>query len=606
LVRESGDDGDSAAMLGNLRNLIAARVSHVLDLTGPALAVDTACSSALVALHLARRSLNDGECDIAIVAGVNLNLTPMSHRLLGAAQALSPTGRCRAFSDDADGFVPGEGGAAIVLARTAEARRRGDSLLAVVRGSAVNNDGGSLSLLAPNPLRQREVIADAYRTVGVDPDTVSYVECHGTGTAIGDPVEIRSLKYVFARKEGKRPLRVGSVKTNLGHLLNAAAMPGLVKVVLSLQHGQLPPSLHFSPSSRFDQAAPGIEVVAEPIGWEGPRTAGVNAFGFGGTNAHAILEAAEPSEPPSGPAERPGAALLTLSARTAPALRAAAARLAEHLRENPHLDEADVCASASTARDDGPHRLAVLATGELANQLTRAESTHLTRAPRVAFVFPCQDTGIRNLARALHDEITAGAVLTELSAQLGRINGRTLSEWSHTEHSAPLSTEVLQSMLVACGIAVSQQLAEWGVRPDAVLGHSVGELTAACVSGRLTPEDVVSFAATRGRLVADLADPGAMLAVGADQGDVEPVLGDDVWVAAVNGTRRIVLAGTCAGIERVRVSLHQERVPMRQLSVSHAFHTPLLEALRAPLAEAATFLTVAEPVIPQLSTVPAE
>ena len=329
LLRADSDvTGEPAALVGNLRNLIPARVAQALDLTGPAIAVDTACSSALVALHLAVRSLRERECDLAVVGGVNLNLTPTGHRLLAAAGALSATGRCRVFAADADGFVPGEGGAALVLARVDDARAAGDGLLALVRGTAVNNDGRSLSLLAPNPLRQREVVAQAYRDSGVDPTIVSYVEAHGTGTELGDPVEVRSLAYAFPPRPDGRPRLLGSVKSNLGHLLNAAGMPALVKVILALRHRQLPPSLHVgTPSPRLDLAGAGFEVATGAQDWvddDGPLTAGVNAFGFGGTNAHAILQEADPAPAPQQAAGATIAGppyLLTCSAATEVALR---------------------------------------------------------------------------------------------------------------------------------------------------------------------------------------------------------------------------------------------------------------------------------------------
>ncbi|GLY07126.1 hypothetical protein Acsp01_75050 [Actinoplanes sp. NBRC 101535] len=354
----------ATTLTGVLRNLTAARVAHLLDLRGPAVAIDTACSSALVALHYARLSLAAGDCDIAVVGGVNLLLTDTAETLLGAAQALSPTGRCRAFDADADGFVPGEGGAAIVLTRLGQSET--DQVLAVVRGTAVNNDGRSLSLLAPNPLRQREVIVDAYRQSGVDPAEVGYVEAHGTGTAVGDPIEVRSLAHAFAAQ----PLLLGSVKTNIGHLLNAAGMPALLKVILALRHGELPPSLHHHrPSPHADLAGAGFTVVTSRRPWSG-TVAAVNSFGFGGTNAHAILAAAPGDR--SG-AVSPGAAagphLVTVSARSAAALRVLARELAEFVRDHPEIPEADIGASASTARDDAPYRIAVVADGDLAARL---------------------------------------------------------------------------------------------------------------------------------------------------------------------------------------------------------------------------------------------
>jgi acyl-CoA synthetase (AMP-forming)/AMP-acid ligase II/3-oxoacyl-(acyl-carrier-protein) synthase/acyl carrier protein len=372
------------AMVGNLRNLVAARVAHRLDLSGPALTVDTACSSSLVALHLARRSLDAGECDLAVVGGVSLNLTPTSHRLLDAAQALSATGRCRAFSADADGIVLGEGAAALVLQPVDRCRAAGDRVLAVVRGSAVNNDGRSLSLLAPNPLHQEAVIVDAYRDAGIDPATVGYVEAHGTGTAVGDPIEARSLMRAFPRPEGPEPRWLGSVKTNIGHLLNAAGMPSLVKVVLALQHRELPAvaALRF-PGHGLRPGVAGFELVTRTRPWEaaGPRRAGVNGFGFGGTNAHVILEEAPDaaSAPQGGPAPAEvlaggggppdGPRLLTLSAASEGALRAVVADLARYVAAHPDLDEGDVCASASTARDDAVHRVALVVDGDLAGRL---------------------------------------------------------------------------------------------------------------------------------------------------------------------------------------------------------------------------------------------
>ncbi|MFV2087857.1 amino acid adenylation domain-containing protein [Micromonospora sp. LOL_021] len=421
LLRTGPDTGGQpAALVGNLRNLIPARVAQALDLTGPAIAVDTACSSALVALHLAVRSLRERECDLAVVGGVNLNLTPTGHRLLAAAGALSATGRCRVFAADADGFVPGEGGSALVLARVDDARAAGDELLALVRGTAVNNDGRSLSLLAPNPLRQREVIVQAYRDSGVDPAMVSYVEAHGTGTELGDPVEVRSLAYAFPPRPDGRPRLIGSVKSNLGHLLNAAGMPSLVKVVLALRHRQLPPSLHVdNPSPRLDLAAAGFEVVSGAQDWidDGPLTAGVNAFGFGGTNVHAILQEAAPAPAPqqtvSAPqqaAEAAGAGpyLLTCSAATEAALRQSLQDLAAHLDAHPELDPGDVCATVNTARDDRPHRVAVVgdSTAGLAAALAAAASgpvTEVVRRPRTAVVRPGDEAGPAAICRRLAD-----------------------------------------------------------------------------------------------------------------------------------------------------------------------------------------------------------
>ncbi|MFJ7327827.1 amino acid adenylation domain-containing protein [Streptomyces cyaneofuscatus] len=602
-----------ATLTGNLPSLIAARVSQCLDLDGPALAVDTACSSGLVALHLARRSLLDGECDLAVVGGVNLHLTSTGHRLLEGVQALSPTGRSRAFSADADGFVPGEGGAAIVLTRLDAARATDDSVLAVVRGTAVNNDGRSMSLMAPNPLRQREVIARAYEAAGVDPASVTYVEAHGTGTAVGDPIELRSLAHAFPVRADGEPRLLGSVKTNIGHLLNAAALPSLVKVVLALGHRRLPPSLHHaSPSPGLAPA--GFSVVTEAREWTsaGPLVAGINAFGFGGTNAHAVLEEA----PPRAPYElvEAGPHLLTLSARSADGLREAADRLAAHLDEHPELDEGDVCLSASTSRDDGPHRLAVVAHGDLRARLAASVSgVESVARSRLVFLFPGQGAQFPGRDRALYRTAPVFRdTLDEASALLGPVCGRPLTDWGLDPEADPEAlamTEVAQPLLVASGVALARQLREWGVEPDAVAGHSVGEIAAACAGGVLTLRDAVRFAAERGRLMGAFTEPGAMIAVRGSEEAVAAVVAEadgDLSVAAYNGPGLQVLSGSVLGVERAVRDLDALGIPVRRLRVSRAFHSPLMRPVAERLADAARALTLHEPSVPLMSTVTAE
>ncbi|MFG2803702.1 amino acid adenylation domain-containing protein [Streptomyces pseudovenezuelae] len=643
LTAAAGGDlaGHPAALTGNLPNLIAARVSQALDLNGPALAVDTACSSALVALHLARRSLLAGECDLAVVGGVNLSLTPTGHRLLEATGALSPTGRCRAFTADADGFVLGEGGATIVLARLDDARAAGDPVLALVRGTAVNNDGHSLGLLAPTPRGQREVIGRAYAECGVDPADVSYVEAHGTGTPIGDPVEAQSLGQAFPPRADGAPRLVGSVKANLGHLLNAAGMPALVKVVLALSHRRLPPSPGATaPAPFLERSAPGFRLAAGDEEWTGvkgrPLTAGVNSFGFGGTNAHAILEEA-PDDAVEGAAASAaipeaeatdGPHLLTLSARTEGGLRVAAAELAAYVRAHPDLDEGDVCATVNTARDEGPYRLAVVTQarqGDLARKLEDSMAevaaaavpspVGLTTAPvrtrsRTVFVLPGQGTRWGTAGRELYRSAAVFRdLLDEASSLTGPVLGRSLAAWCLDEQADPTDlarTEVAQPLLVAFGVALAGQLAAWGVAPDAVVGHSVGEITAACIAGALSPAEAVAFAAERGRLMGELALPGAMAAVRGDEDTVAAVIarsGGSLCVAAVNSPTQLVLAGEAASVDRAVADLTARGVVARRLRVSHAFHSPLLNPVLAPLHTAAKALTVGPAAVPMLSTV---
>ncbi|MFE5160888.1 amino acid adenylation domain-containing protein [Streptomyces sp. NPDC056697] len=658
LSRASGPYGGlpPAALVGNLPNLVAARVAQSLDLTGPALAVDTACSSALVALHLARRGLQSGECDLAVVGGVNLALAPTGHRLLEQAGVLSPTGRCHAFSAAADGFVPGEGGAAIVLARLDDAYRADDRVLALLRGTAVNNDGRSLSLLAPNALTQREIIVQAYRDAGVDPDSVSYIEAHGTGTALGDPVELRSLAQAFAPRADGRPRLLGSVKTNLGHLLNAAAMPSLVKVVLALGHRQLPASLHHDPPATLpDDGAPGFTVVTEHRAWTapGPLVAGINAFGFGGTNAHAILEQAPPPPRPPlrprpsrrgrpetaphlergviddsgvqpGPSDgsdvedgsraEAGPHLLTLSARGADALAAAARDLAAHLRAHPGLDEGDVCATVNTARDHGGHRLAVVSRGDLAERLEAHSTPAVARSrPRLVFLLPGQGTARPGLGRALYRTAPEfRRVVEEASALVGPVRGRTLVQWCLDADAAPVDlarTEVSQPLLVAFGVALARQLRAWGVSPDAVAGHSVGEITAACVAGSITLGEAVRFAAERGRLMRDLAAPGAMAAVRGGDDAVAAMVAESagaLCVAAVNAPGHVVIAGAPDAVHRAVGRLVADGITARELPVSHGFHSPAIRPVADPLAAVAAELTPSQPSVPLLSTLTAQ
>ena len=621
-ILAAATDGDLAAhpgaLTGNLPNLIAARLSQTLDLDGPALAVDTACSSALVALHLARRSLHSGECDIAVVGGVQLALTPTGHRLLARAGALSPTGSSRPFGAAADGIVPGEGGAALVLARLDDAVRDGDPVLALVRGTAVNNDGRSLSLLAPNPRTQREVITRAYGECGIDPDAVSYVEAHGTGTPVGDPIEAQSLGHAFPPRTDRLPRLLGSVKANTGHLLNAAGLPGLVKTVLALQHRRIPPSPNTTaPAPYLERVAPGFELVTEQREWRstGPLIAGVNAFGFGGTNAHAVLEEA-PARIPSARPAADGPHLLTLSAHSAEALQASAGDLAAYARTHPDLHEADICAAVNTARDDRPYRLAVVADGDLADRLAAARTADFTIArsrPRTVFLLPGQGAQRPGQGRALYRSAPVfREVLDEASSLTGPVLGRSLAEWCLDPRVGPgelARTEVAQPLLVAFGVGLARQLGEWGLVADAVAGHSVGEIAAACAAGALSLAEAVGFAAERGRLVGERALPGAMAAVRGDEDTVaELVSASDgsLSVAAVNGPRQVVISGAEEAVERALAELTRRGVAARRLHVSHAFHSPLLEPVLEPLRDAAKALTLKPAAVPMLSTVTGE
>ncbi len=469
----------ASAAVGNLRNLIAGRIAHCLNLTGPAIAVDTACSSSLVALHLASASLLRGECDLALVGGVNLNLTATPYQLLSGAGALSPSGRCRAFDGAADGMVPGEGAGVILLAPLRDAEREGDPVLGIIRGSAVNNDGRSLSPMAPNPAGQAAVLEQAYRESGIDPATVTYIETHGTGTPIGDPIEARSLARTFPPPPDGTLRALGSVKTNVGHLLNGAGMPSLIKTLLMLQHRQIPPSLHHTtPNSRFDLRAAGFEVATQPRAWDvsGPLRAGVDGFGFGGTNAHVILEEAParrtPDEQPSVPDR--SAHLLTLSARTEPALRRSAGDLAAYIRAHPEIPVADVFFSASTAREAREPRAALLADAHLPERLeafARGQpgrdtwtGTQGRSRRRVAFLFPGQGSLVPGMGKQLFDtEPGFRRALERAAAGAGMIEAGTCWTGASEQGWTPVNWRAPPSRSRSCSRSSSPSPGCWRV-----------------------------------------------------------------------------------------------------------------------------------------------
>ncbi|HEY3355369.1 MAG TPA: SDR family NAD(P)-dependent oxidoreductase, partial [Polyangia bacterium] len=609
-------------MVGNLLNMLAARVAHELDLRGPALAVDTACSSALVALHLACDSLRRGECELAVAGGVSLNLTPSGYRLFEAAGALSPTGRSRPFAADADGFVPGEGAGAVLLKPLAAARADGDPIVAVIRGSAMNNDGRSLGAMAPNPDGQLEVLRAAYAAAGVDPASVSAVECHGTGTRIGDPVELRSVAELFGATGG--PLWVGSVKSNLGHLLGAAGVAGLLKTVLALAHRTLPPTLHATPPSPLLERAARLRLVTETTAWAGPapRRAGVSSFGFGGTNCHVVLEEAPPVAAPV--ADAAGPRLLALSAPSAAHLAADAARLgasgaldgpgaagrdAELLAARPQLPvrAARVLAAGEPA---GP-ALAALAAGGPAPGWLRAAGPR-RRAPQVAWLFPGQ--GAQHPRQALGLYRGWPAFRERLEALCGLVTlERPLIDFCYgvdVDAEALRRTDVAQPLLVAFQIALAQCLLDLGLRPAAVLGHSVGELAAAAIAGALEPADAVRLAALRGRLMEEHGGAGAMLAVYASAADIDAALGPaaiafgpDLGVAAINGPRQTVLAGARPALAAAQAALERARIGAQAVPVRHAFHSPLMAEAAARFARAAIALAPRPFTVPLVSTV---
>ena len=569
---------------GNALSIAANRLSYVLGLRGPSMAVDTACSSSLVAVHLACQSLRSGESDLALAGGVNLLLAPETMINFSRARMLSPDGRCKTFDAAADGYVRGEGCGMVVLRRLSDALGAGDEVLAVIRGSAVNQDGRSNGLTAPNGPSQEAVVRRALEVAGVDPADVGYVEAHGTGTPLGDPIELRALGRVLG--PGRRPdcpLVVGSVKTNIGHLEAAAGIAGLIKAVLAVHHGRIPAHLNFTdpnPHVPWDELP--VVIPTEAMAWPGRRVAGVSSFGFGGTNAHVVLEAAPtpPGAPAPGvqiaaPARTPGVitvpggagsgvgagpVVVKVAARGEPARAAAAARLAEFVASKPEVTLAEVAWAANVGRAELPDRgavvasspdelvegLSALAEGRAARHLVLGRA-HPSGHPRLAFVVPGQGSRLAGAARDLYRR---QAVFTDTFDRLADVLGpadqlplAALLEPGADAEAALARTEHAQPALYALAVGLGRWWQAAGIEPDLVLGHSVGAYAAAALAGVFSYEDGARLVAARGRLMGALPPGGAMAAVFAPETTVAGALDPGVAIAAVNGSDEVVLSG---------------------------------------------------------------
>ena len=599
-LRDAGPEVDAAYLgTGGAMAFPAGRLSHVLGLRGPALALDTACSSSLVAAHLACRSLRQGECDMALAAGVNVLLSPHSFALLSRMRSLSPSGRCKSFDASADGFARGEGCGVVVLKRLADAERDGDRVLAVIRGSAVNHDGPSSGLTVPNGPSQQALLREALADAGVAPRSVDFIEAHGTGTSLGDPIEVGALGAVYkADRPSQVPLLLGSVKTNVGHLEATAGMAGLLKVVLSLQHEQIPPHLNVQePNPHIPWQELPIRLTTESHAWprgERPRLAGVSSFGMSGTNAHLVVEEA-PAEPSAKPVSSEAALhLLPLSAKTPDALAQLAGRYAEHLESYPHL--ADVCFTAGVGRSHFEYRLAVVGadsaelSSELAESIPHGETPR--ERPKLAFLFTGQGSQYVGMGRDLYDtEPVFREALDRCAELFDEELEEPLLQVLFEDEERLGQTLYTQPCLFALEYALCELWRSWGITPDVVLGHSIGELVAACVAGVLSLEHAARLTAARGRLMQELPAGGAMVSVKASEERVAEALApfaNRVSIAAVNGPLSVVLSGESAAVHEVTAGLSAEGIETKPLVVSHAFHSPLME----PMQEA--FFAVAE------------
>ena len=606
----SGTGGAHAAAAG--------RISYVLGVRGPSLAVDTACSSSLVSVHLAMVSLRSGESDLAFASGVCLNISPEVFVSLSKARMLSPDGNCKAFDAAANGYVRGEGAGVLVLKRLSDALADGDRIEAVLRGSAMNHNGRSAGLTVPGGPAQQEVIRSALRNASLLPADVAYLEAHGTGTAVGDPIEAAALGAVFAGRSA--PLLIGSVKTNCGHLEWAAGMCGLIKTVLSMQKGVIPPTLHLrnpNPMIPWDRLP--LRVVTEATPWpEGKRIAGVSSFGFGGTNAHVVLEEAPRPTPPQPLMDRP-MHLLTLSARSESALRKLAEQFGGAVSPMPPENLGSICYTANTGRARFEHRLAVTTNNnqELAAELggfaTQVGSPRVRTGrapiatPTICMLFTGQGSQFPRMGKDLYQtEPRFRCEIDRCGEIFDGLQQRPLHEVMFSEGGEIHQTRYAQPALFALEYALARLWLSWGVEPEAVLGHSVGEYVAAAVAGVFEPEDALKMLEARGRLMWALPSNGTMFAIQAGENAVLPHvqnMAGQLSIAAVNGPAETVISGERAAVEAVVARLREERITARELTVSHAFHSPLMEPMLNEFAKVAATVTFRQPTLRLISNV---